>query len=117
VILPAFNKIATSFDAFAEPSQYGFASTLLNEIIFALPLLREPVTNLLSAVNLQAASEGRKDNLWSDTEKVRLILPPNYSPTDALDPFSTLMSRIVMTLVEVFICVLPTHILAAAACL
>ncbi|KAJ8078692.1 Mismatch repair protein msh3 [Marasmius tenuissimus] len=69
VILPAFSKIATAFEAFDEPSQCGFTSTLLNEIIFALPLLREPIENFLGAISLQAAAEGRKEDLWSDAGK------------------------------------------------
>ncbi|KAK1232280.1 Mismatch repair protein msh3 [Marasmius sp. AFHP31] len=69
VILPAFSKIATAFEALDEPLQCGFTSPLLNEIIFALSLLKEPIQNFLGAISLQAASEGRKEDLWSDAEK------------------------------------------------
>ncbi|KAL0580265.1 Mismatch repair protein msh3 [Marasmius crinis-equi] len=69
VILPAFNKIATAFEPFSEPSDCGFTSSLLNEIIFSLPSLKEPIQKLLDAIDLKAASEGRKEDLWKDAGK------------------------------------------------
>ncbi|KAF9264759.1 hypothetical protein L218DRAFT_972361 [Marasmius fiardii PR-910] len=69
VLLPAFNKIAIAFEPFSDPSHCGFTSTVLNDIVFALPQLREPVQGLLDAISIPSAAEGRKETLWKDPEK------------------------------------------------
>ncbi|KAG7092381.1 hypothetical protein E1B28_008738 [Marasmius oreades] len=73
VLLPAFNKIGKAFESFSDPSHCGFVSTTLNDIIFALPQLREPVQGLLDAISIPSASEGRKEALWKDAEKYPYI--------------------------------------------
>ncbi|CAL1703692.1 unnamed protein product [Somion occarium] len=65
-LLPAFYKIATAFNPNDRP---GFRSLLLNDVIFALPKLREPMIALLGEVNLAMAKEGQKDKMWKDLEK------------------------------------------------
>ncbi|TFY77098.1 hypothetical protein EWM64_g6915 [Hericium alpestre] len=69
ILLPAFNKAATTFSAVPSPSDVGFKSPLLNEIIFAWPQLREPVQELIGAISLKNASEGNMELLWTDPEK------------------------------------------------
>ncbi|KAG6874073.1 hypothetical protein C0995_006930 [Termitomyces sp. Mi166 len=69
VLLSAFNKIAQAFDSFASPSDVGFKSSLLNEIIFSLPKLKGPMKELISAVRLDQAAEGKKDTMWTDPER------------------------------------------------
>ncbi|KAF5386928.1 hypothetical protein D9615_001885 [Tricholomella constricta] len=69
VLLPAFNKVAVAFVVVAAPSDVGFKSSLLNEIIFSFPKLREPMKQLMEAVSLKRAAEGRKDAMWTDPER------------------------------------------------
>jgi DNA mismatch repair protein MSH3 len=69
VILPAFNKIGTAFEDFDSPSQVGFKSHTLNDIVASLPKLREPIARLLADINLKRASQGDKENLWTDPTK------------------------------------------------
>lgn len=42
---------------------------LLNDIFFALPLLREPVQQLIDAVVLKKAASGNKAEMWVDPER------------------------------------------------
>jgi DNA mismatch repair protein MSH3 len=65
VLLPAFNKIATAF----RPGEEGFKSPILNEILAALPMLKDPVASLLNDISLKAAKEGNKDRMWTDPDK------------------------------------------------
>ncbi|KAG6845191.1 hypothetical protein H0H87_012748 [Tephrocybe sp. NHM501043] len=69
VLLPAFNKMALAFDDFASPPDVGFESSLLNDIIFSFPKLKEPLKELLSIVRLQKAAEGDKVAMWKDPER------------------------------------------------
>jgi DNA mismatch repair protein MSH3 len=68
-LLPAFNKVATIFPTFESPATVGFKSALLNGIFFALPLLREPVQQLIGAVVLKKAAAGNKAEMWVDPER------------------------------------------------
>ena len=67
--MPIFRKIAFAFDPIEKPYDAGFHSGLLNEIVFALPLLRDSITELLSIVSLKQAAEGRKDTMWNDPDR------------------------------------------------
>ncbi|GLB35404.1 putative DNA-binding domain of DNA mismatch repair MUTS family protein [Lyophyllum shimeji] len=69
ILLPAFHRIAVAFGAVGTPSDVGLKSSLLNEIIFSLPKLKEPISELLAAVSLKHAAEGRKDIMWTDPER------------------------------------------------
>ncbi|KAI0003416.1 DNA mismatch repair protein MSH3 [Russula compacta] len=69
ILLPAFSKIATAFPSFENPAAVGFKSALLNSIFFALPLLREPVQQLIDAVVLKKAAAGNKVEMWVDPEQ------------------------------------------------
>jgi DNA mismatch repair protein MSH3 len=68
-ILTAFNKIAIAFDSYDNPSDVGFKSRVLNEIISSLPKLKEPMKDILSIVSLKKAAEGQKDTMWNDPER------------------------------------------------
>jgi DNA mismatch repair protein MSH3 len=68
-LLPAFNKITTAFPPFESSAAVGFKSELLNSIFFALPLLREPVQQLIDAIVLKKASAGNKAEMWADLER------------------------------------------------
>ncbi|KIP07972.1 hypothetical protein PHLGIDRAFT_510551, partial [Phlebiopsis gigantea 11061_1 CR5-6] len=68
LLLSAFNKLGTAFDRLPANTA-AFDSSLLNDIVAALPRLREPMQSLLGAVNLKMAKEGRKDAMWTDLNK------------------------------------------------
>ena len=68
-MLPAFNKIAIAFPSFESPATVGFKSALLNGVFFVLPLLREPVQQLMGAVVLKKAAAGKKAEMWVDPER------------------------------------------------
>ncbi|KAG5652337.1 hypothetical protein H0H81_005358 [Sphagnurus paluster] len=68
-LLPAFNKIALAFDQVGAPADVGFRSNLLNEIIFSLPKLKEPLKGLMDAVILKKAAEDKKAEMWAEPER------------------------------------------------
>ncbi|KAH9929644.1 muts domain V-domain-containing protein [Amylocystis lapponica] len=69
VLLPAFDRVAAAFPPVARVADAGFRSELLNEVVAALPRLREPVRGLVDAVELRAAKEGKKERMWRDPDK------------------------------------------------
>lgn len=69
VLLPAFDKIAIAFDAVESPPDVGFKSSVLNDIIYSLPKLREPMKKLMEAVTLKNAAKGSKSTMWTDPER------------------------------------------------
>jgi hypothetical protein len=69
VLLQAFNKIATAYHLFESPSDVGFKSKILNDILFSLPKLKDPIKGFLGDISLKKASEGRLDTMWTDPEK------------------------------------------------
>ncbi|KAH6918993.1 DNA mismatch repair protein MSH3 [Coprinopsis sp. MPI-PUGE-AT-0042] len=71
ILLPAFSKVADAFahNDFQESEDVGCQSQLLNEIIFALPKLKQPVDNLLEQIHLKRAANGDKDHMWADEDK------------------------------------------------
>ena len=73
MLLPAFNKIAKAFDEVQKPEDVGFKSRILNQIIFSLPKLKVPVKDILDAVCMKKAAEGKKDQMWNDTHKYPAI--------------------------------------------
>lgn len=68
-MLPAFNRIAIAFPPFECSAAVGFKSALLNGIFYTLPLLREPVQQLIDAVVLKKAAAGIKAEMWVDPER------------------------------------------------
>ena len=74
VLLPAFNKVATAFGDVTTPASVGLESPVLNEIIGSFPKLKGPMKDLLAAVNLKKASEGKKDSMWTDLERYPSII-------------------------------------------
>ena len=73
ILLPAFNKIATAFDSFENSSDVGFKSRILNDVLFSLPKLKEPIKGFLDDISLKKAADGRKDTMWTDPEKYPAI--------------------------------------------
>lgn len=69
VLLGAFNKVALAFDSFETSEDVGFKSSVLNDVIFSLPKLKQPMKDLLKEVSLKKAAEGRKDTMWINPEK------------------------------------------------
>ena len=65
----AFNKVALAFDSFDTRADVGFKSSVLNDVIFLLPALKQPMKDLLNEVSLKKAAEGRKDTMWINSEK------------------------------------------------
>lgn len=68
-LLRAFERIGNAYEGFERPSDVGLESSVLNEIIHSLPRLQPAVQDLLSVVNLDHASENRKDLMWEDPDK------------------------------------------------
>ena len=68
-MLPVFGRIAAAFAPFECPAAVGFKSALLNSIFFALPLLREPIQQLIDTVVLKNAAAGNKAEMWVDPER------------------------------------------------
>ena len=68
-MLPAFSRIASTFQPLARPEDAPFKSPLLNDIAIALPKLREPMKYILDNVNLKFAKEGKKEAMWTDPDR------------------------------------------------
>jgi DNA mismatch repair protein MSH3 len=66
------------------PASVGLKSPVLNEIISSFPKLREPIRDLLAAVNLKKASEGKKDSMWTDFERYPSIIDADMVRVDVL---------------------------------
>lgn len=69
VLLPAFNKIGVAFNVVESSPDVGFESSVLNDIIYSLPKLKQPMKVLMEAVSLKAAAEGSKDKMWTDPDR------------------------------------------------
>ncbi|KAF9466351.1 DNA mismatch repair protein MSH3 [Collybia nuda] len=69
LLLPAFEKIGDAFEAIETPSDGGFKSTVLNDIVYSLPKLKRPIKELLGAISLKQAAKGLKDTMWMDPER------------------------------------------------
>jgi len=67
--LTAFSRVASTFEPFAKPEDVGFKSSLLNDIVFAIPKIKEPLKAIVGVINLQKAREGNLTELWRDEEK------------------------------------------------
>ncbi|CAE6432319.1 unnamed protein product [Rhizoctonia solani] len=69
IMLTAWQRIATTLDPIATPEDAGFKSKLLNDIAYSLPTLREPLTAIMSQINIPQARDNNKAELWVDCEK------------------------------------------------
>jgi DNA mismatch repair protein MSH3 len=74
VLLPSFNRIACTFRPFQSPDHVGMQSPMLNNIVYSLPSLQEPMKDLLSVIDLKLTAEGRKDIMWTDSDKYPRLL-------------------------------------------
>ena len=83
--MTAFSKIGKAFDPVEERDQAGFKSPILNDILFTLPKLRQPMEDILSELYLKAAKEGKMDELWTDQDKYPGILGLQVVRTEILD--------------------------------
>ncbi|THH08198.1 hypothetical protein EW145_g2862 [Phellinidium pouzarii] len=68
-LLRAFIRIADTFDLFETPEDVGLTSPVLNDIIFALPKLKDSVKKIVSCINLKEAEDDKRDRLWVDPGK------------------------------------------------
>lgn len=68
-ILDALHRVSSEYEAFGSPEDVGFESAQLNEIVFALPLIRPTVERYLALVDPSAAREGRKEDMFRDEEE------------------------------------------------
>ncbi|KDQ20147.1 hypothetical protein BOTBODRAFT_27560 [Botryobasidium botryosum FD-172 SS1] len=68
-LLTAFERIASTFEPFENPSQTGFTTSLLRDIVTSLPTVREPIVQLLQDIDLGKARKEVKDELWKDVKK------------------------------------------------
>ncbi|KAJ7489851.1 muts domain V-domain-containing protein [Mycena galericulata] len=73
ILLPAFYKIGTAFTEIQTSADVGLKSRLLNEIIMALPRLKNPMGEFLDAIHIKQTSDGRKDGMWKDPSKFPLV--------------------------------------------
>lgn len=73
-----------AFDGFDEGSLGDFRSKLLNEIILSLPKLKSPVREYLSAISLKSAAEGKKESLWTNTQRFPKLA--EFALVSALSP-------------------------------
>ncbi|KAG2157395.1 muts domain V-domain-containing protein [Suillus clintonianus] len=64
-LLSAFQIIVRAFPERSEE----FHSKLLNDIFSSLPKLKAPIKTLLGAIDIEKATSGRKDELWTDPEQ------------------------------------------------
>ncbi|PPR04975.1 hypothetical protein CVT24_010433 [Panaeolus cyanescens] len=64
VLIPAFNKVARTYDGVDLSGGTGLKSPLLNSIVVALPRLKEPMKELMETVDLKKAAEGNKHEMW-----------------------------------------------------
>ncbi|KAK0228364.1 muts domain V-domain-containing protein [Armillaria fumosa] len=74
ILIRAFKKIADSVETIEKPSDLGFHSTILNDIIFSLQHVKEPVADMLRTVNLNEAAGGKKATMWVDPERYPDVL-------------------------------------------
>ncbi len=65
----AFQKIGDAFVDVECPSQVGFKSDILNNIIFALPKIKQPIKDTMSKIIIQKAEAGKRNEMWADIEK------------------------------------------------
>ena len=49
----------------------------MNDIIYLLPKLKRPMTELMEAVTLKNAAKGNKDTMWTDPERYPTIADAN----------------------------------------
>jgi DNA mismatch repair protein MSH3 len=69
LLLKAFGNIANAFDEFSSPDAVGFKSSLINDIFYALPLLKGAICSILPSINLRKAEKNMKSELWLDPDK------------------------------------------------
>ncbi|KAF4608344.1 Mismatch repair protein msh3 [Pleurotus pulmonarius] len=69
LLLRAFQKIGDAFVDVESPSQVGFKSDILNNIIFALPKIKQPINDTMSKIIIQKAEAGKRSEMWTDIEK------------------------------------------------
>lgn len=68
-VLSALSKVATAFPSFERPEDVGFKSALLNDIVFSLPRIHDPVQAFLGDLDLKQAKEGNLTELWKNPDK------------------------------------------------
>lgn len=95
VILGAYERIGSAFATFNAPKDVGLMSPLLQDIVFALPRVREPIQTLLNAINIRKASLEEKSELWRDESKypairnAKVVGVYNCAGSPALETFTT----------------------------
>ncbi|EIN07832.1 hypothetical protein PUNSTDRAFT_121053 [Punctularia strigosozonata HHB-11173 SS5] len=72
-LLVHFNRVSTTFRPTSDPSEVGFKSSLLNEIIHSLPKLHKPMQQILGSVSMDMLKKARKDQMWIDSDKYPAI--------------------------------------------
>ncbi|OCH90300.1 hypothetical protein OBBRIDRAFT_826026 [Obba rivulosa] len=69
ILLKAFERIAATFNAPDPAGRASFQSPILEDVVNTLPKLKGPVNALLAEINVKKASEGCKDEMWTDLDK------------------------------------------------
>lgn len=69
LLLTCLKNCGDAFGPFQTPSDVGFKSYILNDIIFSLSSLKEPMIALYKDINIVQAGKGVKEKLWYDPTK------------------------------------------------
>jgi DNA mismatch repair protein MSH3 len=109
--LTAFSRAASTFEPFEKLEDVGFKSSLLNDIVFAIPKIKGPLKAIVDTINLQKAKEGNLTELWRDEEKYPALddcklvsyissLWPGVSPNELMQAIASVESEMEQHLKE-----------------
>ncbi|KAL1748072.1 muts domain V-domain-containing protein [Schizophyllum fasciatum] len=74
ILLTAFQRIGNAFRDVEAPKDVGFQSSILNEIVYALPKIKPAVDSILAQISLKEAAAGNKQHLWTDPGRYPEVL-------------------------------------------
>ncbi|KAL0947064.1 hypothetical protein HGRIS_013205 [Hohenbuehelia grisea] len=83
IILVAFQKLGNIFNGFEKSCEVGCDSPILNDIIFALPKLKQPTGDLLDIFDVTMASKGELEEIWKDETRYPKLQDLRFELIDA----------------------------------
>jgi hypothetical protein len=72
-LVPAFSKVANTFEEVPDVSDIPLTSELLRDVVFTLPLLRLPMRSITAQFSVKAAAEGRISDVWANDAKYPIL--------------------------------------------
>lgn len=75
--------MANLFQVYEAPKDIGFKSSVLNDIIYAIPQIRPAMQSILRDINLKKAAEDKREDLWNDPKKYPKIDDAHFVRTFA----------------------------------